>query len=163
LPLAAPRTQIEMDRLTIDHVEIGIEVLPTQKSPSAGIYTISAPLDASQSIGEACSTDEVSMNGEWSMQGDMDGFYGLKRQSSFLSSLMTTSVGSQAVGASDRISDARQRWIIWPIGNGLFEIVNRATGYLLTRTQDGCADLSPRSGSSGQEWVVNALRASSGI
>jgi hypothetical protein len=147
-------TRITMSRLEVDWVKTGISILPKQGSRLASVYTITPPSTDNQrdsTSNQTCPSAGVTMSGEWSLQAGTDGFYGLKSEESFLANTMTTATGGEAVGLTDTMSDARQRWIIRPTGGGLFEIVNRANGYFLTRGVDGCIALYPQSISSEQE------------
>jgi hypothetical protein len=95
------------------------------------------------------------MSGKWSLQGEQDGFYGLKNGNSFLSDRGAMSTGGIGIGLSQAMTDAGQRWIIRPTGDGFFNIINRASGEALTSDLDGCAALSPENGANTQEWVVD--------
>lgn len=165
IPNVAPlnsETRIMMSRLELDRLKTGIRILPKQDSPLTSVYAIRPPSTNSQigsTSNQTCSSAGVAMTGEWSLQAGTDGFYGLKSEGSFLANMMTTATGVESVGLTDTMSDARQRWSVRPRGNGLFEIVNRASGYFLTRGVDGCIALYPQSIPSEQEWAVNEVVA----
>jgi len=160
LALSTTSTNITLHRMLVIGANVGIRLHPKQVAQTVYSYAISSPTGGGQNLdiaNPACSNGNISLSGKWSLQGNQDGSYGLNRNSSFLSNSTTAFGGAKAIGLSQTMSDAGQRWIVKPIGNGFFEIVNRASGDALTREPDGCAKLYPESGANTQEWAVNLL------
>jgi hypothetical protein len=157
VPLLTSASEITLHRIVVGAAKVGVLLLPKQPADAAGSYSISSSTTGNQNdilTSSGCSNGGISMVGEWSLQGDQDGFYGLKIQNSFLSNRATVSDVAAGIGLSPSMSDAGQRWSVRPAGDGLFKIVNRANGEVLTWGLDGCATLSPENGANTQEWSV---------
>jgi hypothetical protein len=159
-PLSTVATDITLHRVLVGGGNVGILLSPKQVVSTSGNYSIASSVGNGQNANNTCPNGGVSMTGKWSLQGGQDGFYGLKNVDSFLSDRTATSADINGIGFSQLMTDAGQRWIIRPAGDGFFDIVNRASGEALTRDLDGCANLSPATGASTQEWAVQLLGGS---
>jgi len=158
IPLLTPATDITLHRIVVGAGKVGILLLPRQLAGTSATYSISSPTTSNENgmlSSSGCSNGSISMAGEWSLQEGQDGFYGLKIQDSFLSNRASALDLVDGIGLSPAMSDAGERWIIRPAGDGLFKIINRANGEVLTRRLDGCATLSPEQGTISQEWAVS--------
>jgi hypothetical protein len=162
VPLSTSATNINLHRVLVAGPNDGITLAAKQSVQASGTYSIvsSATRGQPSTAGSTgCPSGDISMSGEWSLQGDVDGFYGLKRQGIFLSNRTTVSNVSGAIGLSRTMADAGQRWIIRPTGDGLFNIINRANGKMLTSDGDVCATLSTENEKNTQEWAVSLFEA----
>jgi hypothetical protein len=98
------------------------------------------------------------MNGAWTLQQNVDGFYGLSNGTAFLSNRSSDSLDPYP-GFSDTMSDAGQRWNIRPLGDGSFHLINRANALALASDSSGCVSLSVESDANNQKWSVDLLES----
>ena len=160
--LSTSAVNINLHRILTDGPVVGIIFTPKQQAQDSGTYSIVSSTSGGMISSPntlTCPNGDISLSGRWSLQGDEDGFYGLKRQGLFLSNRTTPSSTTDRIGLFQTMSDAGQRWMIRPTGDGFFNIINRANGEMLTNDGKGCAALSTENDTSAQEWAVNLLKA----
>jgi hypothetical protein len=162
IPLATVATSITLHRVLVGAGNAGLLIAPTRSVAISGAYSITST--AANGAGgqrvSSCSSGSIPMSGAWTLQGNGDGFYGLQSDGNlFLSNRANISGPINGIGLSTIMSDAGQRWIVRPTGDGFFNIINRASGEVLTSDPAGCASLSPANGETTQEWAVNFLGA----
>ena len=98
----------------------------------------------------------MALKGSWTLAAADDGFYGLKQSGLFLSNKLVPAGDTVVLGAVTDMTDAGQRWFSQLVGNGLFRIVNRADGSMLSRRPSGCVALKPDAGDASQQWLVSS-------
>jgi hypothetical protein len=153
-------TEIDLHRIVVTSDNVGISIQPKsslQTSVAYSITSLAATGQNSQSP-SSCTNGYLSMNGAWTLQPGIDGFYGLNNGSAFLSDRASDSLDLTGVGLSGKMSDAGQRWNIRPTGDGTFHIINRANGEALTSDSLGCISLSVESDTVGQKWFVDLAK-----
>ncbi|WP_353072133.1 glycosyl hydrolase family 28-related protein [Tunturiibacter gelidoferens] len=152
-------TEIDLHRIVVSTDGIGIKIQPKSSFSGSNSYSITSLASNGQSTGSpsSCSNGSLTMNGAWTLQQNVDGFYGLSNGSTFLSNRTSDSTDSTSTGVSATMSDAGQRWNIRPVGGGSFHVINRANGMALTSDSKGCISLSVESEASSQEWSVDLI------
>jgi hypothetical protein len=150
-------TEIGLHRIVVTSDNVGISIQPKSTLQTSVAYSITslAATGQNSSSPSSCTNGYLSMNGAWTLQPGMDGFYGLNNGSAFLSDRASDSLDLTSVGFSEKMSDAGQRWNIRPTGDGSFHIINRANGEALTSDSLGCISLSAESDEVGQKWSVD--------
>jgi hypothetical protein len=150
-------TEIDLHRILVTSDYVGISIQPKSSLQTSVAYSITSLAATGQNSGSpsSCTNGYLSMNGAWTLQPGMDGFYGLNNGSTFLSDRASDSLDLTSAGFSEQMSDAGQRWNIRPTGDGSFHIINRANGEALTSNSLGCISLSPESNAVGQKWSLD--------
>jgi hypothetical protein len=150
-------TEIDLHRINVVSDNVGISIQPKSVLQTSVAYSITslAVIGQNSESPASCTNGYLSMNGAWTLQPGVDGFYGLNNGSAFLSDRASDSLDLTSAGFSKQMSDAGQRWNIRPTGDGSFHIINRANGKALTSDSLGCISLSPESNAVGQRWSVD--------
>jgi hypothetical protein len=150
-------TEIDLHRIVVTSDHLGISIQPKSSLRTSVAYSITslAATGKNSESSSSCTNGNLSMNGAWTLQPGMDGFYGLNNGSAFLSDRASDSLDLTSVGLSETMSDAGQRWNIRPTGDGSFHIINRANGKALTSDSLGCVSSSTESDAVGQKWSVD--------
>ena len=153
MPIAFDSTTVRMDRMVIDFNGVGMHVLNSTPNMPVGSYSITSVGGASLSQ-ENCGSGTLTTAGIWTLQDGGDGFLGLSRTGTILSEdVVAQNEGYALTGISAMVS-ARDRWIFVQVGDGSVQIVNRATGDLLTQVPGGCAYASKDNGTANQHWLI---------
>jgi hypothetical protein len=150
-------TEIDLHRIVVTSDNVGISIQPKSSLQTSVAYSITSLAATGQNseLPSSCTSGYLSMNGAWTLQPGMDGFYGLNNGRAFLSDRASDSLDLTSIGLSEKMSDAGQRWNIRPTGDGSFHIINRANGEALTSDSLGCLSLSVESDAVGQKWSVD--------
>ncbi|WP_433968312.1 hypothetical protein [Tunturiibacter gelidiferens] len=152
-------TEIDLHRILVLSDGIGITIQPKSSFSGSATYTLTplAPNGQSAQAPSTCSNGSLTMNGAWTVQQNVDGFYGLSNGIAFLSNRSGDSLDYPYPGLSETMSDAGQRWNVRPLGDGSFHLINRANGLALATDSLGCVSLSVESGANNQKWSVDLL------
>jgi hypothetical protein len=152
-------TVINLHRIAITSDGLGISIQPKTSLSGSSTYTFTPFASNGQSVQapSPCGNGSLTMNGAWTMQQNVDGFYGLSNGIAFLSNRSSDTLDYTYPGLSETMSDAGQRWNIRPLGDGSFHVVNRANGLALSSDSLGCVSLSVESDASNQKWSVDLL------
>lgn len=160
LPLSGNSSRIRLDRIAIGSTRIGIHIEPNQISVGTmPMYLLTnrngMTLDnksSSSCISEVPSTGNMA-DIAWTVKPGMDG--GVYLQSAAESLAASIAENQSNVVLANSSADAHQEWVVLPVGDGYFNLFNRATGQVLTgRGSGACATLSTLNGSSEQEWSI---------
>jgi hypothetical protein len=146
-------TNIGLHRVLLTSSTIGLLVAP--KHPQSTPYysiTPSLVLEKDTEGTGSCSTG-IALGGKWTLEFGDDGFFGLKNNGQFLSEAVPDSV----LTLSSLFAYAGQRWSAFPVGDGTFIIVNRASGKVLTRDMTGCAYLDHDEAIESQHWRLEPV------
>ena len=154
-PQISSGTLGKFERVSIEGSGIGISLVNSD-SKSVGVYSITSASGAEVSPQQACSTGEVSMAGTWSLRKADDGFFALSNGAQVMSEDTVKSGNGSSILMIPTPETARDRWTFYPAGDGSFEIVNRATGDLLSQAATGCVTAMPADQQLiRQEWFVD--------
>ena len=151
-PIQFDSTIVKMTRLLVEFNGVGIRVENSNPAGTNGSYSITS-VGGSAAPQASCGTGEITMAGTWTLQDGGDGFFGLSQNGTVLSEDIIAENGGDALRTIGTMLSARDRWIFTQIGDGSVEIVNRATGDLLTQV-GGCAYAAPDNGTANQHWLV---------
>ena len=163
LPLSSAAARIRLERVLITSTAAGTHVMrdaTTDSTTSASSYVLR---DRNNIVVSSNSTvdciSEVPENGNdaaWNVRPASDG--GIYLESSAQSVSESISGGANAVLAPSS-DDAHLEWVVLPMGDGYFRIVNRVTGDALTSGGSGsCVSLGVPDGSATQEWSITPAR-----
>jgi hypothetical protein len=160
LPLSGGNSRIRIERVLITSTSVGIHVMPNSSSSSsaAGVSYVlrdqnGIALDGTSSRG--CVAESTASSPAWTIQGTADGGIYLESAVGFAS----TPIGKSGTGVvlADSATDAHQEWNVLPVGDGNFQVVNRATGQALTSNGSGaCVGLATSSNNAAEEWSMIA-------
>ena len=129
---------------------------PIAAPQADGTYSI-APVSDSVASGNACQNHEIAIRGNWTLVNGGDGYWGLAQDGQILSEdYVAHAQGNGALLRQSMVS-ARDRWAVQVVGDGSMEIVNRATGHLLTASSSGCAYVAANSDLITQHWLITEL------
>jgi hypothetical protein len=152
-----PGIDIVLHRVVVWGFDSNIGILITSKDANhtRATYSIAPRFpQGDPKTDVTCVVGSTAIDGAFSLQGNVDGFYGLKNGEAFLSAETLSSAKAGSLIYVSEMQDSRQRWIIRPVGGGLFSIINRSNGDLLTDIGDGCATLTKAGDVASQEWAV---------
>ena len=160
LPISSTAARIRIERVLITSTAAGIHVMPDATSDSITSASSYVLKDRNNIVVSSNSTldciSEVPENGNdagWTVSSASDG--GIYLESSAQSLSVPNSGGVSNAALAPSSNDAHLEWIVLPVGDGYFRIVNRATGDALTSGGSGsCASLSVPDGSDTQEWSI---------
>jgi hypothetical protein len=78
-------TEIDLHRIVVATDGIGITIQPKSSLSGSASYSITSLASNGQSTGSpsSCSNGSLTMNGAWTLQQNVDGFYGLSNGSAF--------------------------------------------------------------------------------
>jgi hypothetical protein len=151
-PIQFDPTTVKMTRLLVEFDGVGIRVENSTPAGTNGNYSITS-VGGSSLPQASCGSGEITMAGTWTLQDGGDGFFGLSQNGMVLSENVIAANGGDALRTIGTMLSARDRWFFTQIGDGSIQIVNRATGDLLTQV-GGCAYSAQENGTASQHWLV---------
>jgi hypothetical protein len=152
-PIQFDSTTVKMTRLLVEFNGVGIRVGNSTPAGINGSYSLTS-VDVSSLPQASCGLGEITMAGTWALQDGGDGFFGLSQNGTVLSEDTIEENGGDALRMISAMLSARDRWLFVQIGDGSVEIVNRATGNLLTQVAGGCAYAAQQNGTANQHWLI---------
>ncbi len=160
LPLSNGSSRIRIERVLITSTSVGIHVMPdssSTNSPQGASYVLrdqnGMALDGTATRGCISSSIRSKLDPVWTMRGTADGGTYLEAAGGSASAPIGSSGTDAAMVASP--TDAHQRWIVHPIGDGNFRVINRATGQAIVSNGPGaCVGFAPSSDNAAEEWSI---------
>jgi Pectate lyase superfamily protein/Ricin-type beta-trefoil lectin domain-like/Bacterial Ig-like domain (group 2) len=163
LPLASDAHRIRLGRLWA--VGVGgtaIHVKPV--TPITGLYysfenatevlARTGATSACVSMGPSSSTNATS---GWLLLAAGDGDYNIVGVGGTqVLGITTDSSGNATAAMQDNNGQFDQRWLIRPIGDGRFSVVNRFNGTILTNASSGCAQMGNDATAESAKWSMTA-------
>ena len=147
----AGSSQVRLSRLIVSGP--GIHITNSSSTSGSDAYTLLGATDTTPN----CSVGEVPLNGSWVLGDGSDGSYTLNNGSAFLSEVPLGVGSGFQVALRASASNAWDRWLLIPTGDGSLAISNRATGHMLTKTPSSCAYASEPDDLPNQSWSLRPL------
>ena len=146
---------VSFHRLLVGPAEKGIVMAPRNQANESGTYSFIAHDKDGNRITAAslsCSDGSISTAASWTLSSSHDGAYTFGFQDDRV--LRANPGNGGQLDFESLITDTWSSWIIQPIGDGQFRIINRANGMLMSADSNGCAHLESDTASPIQRWEV---------
>jgi hypothetical protein len=156
-PLADKAYRIRVSRVEVQNAVSGIHIVPD--SPLTGLYYTFSVADGELTGTQGnCATTKGNSGtaAQWILLPAGDGDYQVL--SAATNEVLGLSNGGATAILEPIVGTYDQRWLIRSVGDGRFNLRNRATGQLLSSLSDsnGCVDLVSSGTSENTEWLFTA-------
>lgn len=159
--------RIRVERVMLGSLNVGIHIMPDQQpinDGSQGMYILrdrnGVALDSGSEgdcVSEAGGSD---LNTAWTIQAAPDGGIFIQSPAGLISAPIATS-GTGPILAALHMG-AYQEWVVLPVGDGYFQLANRATDQaIVSNGSGGCLGLAPPNGDADEEWEITAANEGS--